>query len=437
MAEIALSAPAAHSQPSRKGKKAWRKNVNLTDLQQGIEDAREETIRTGGVIAEKSADELFATDIAGDEGIAKQRQGQRLLKADEIIALRSSVPGLEGHKRKATDTTIAPSKKQKNGMYVSHKELRRLRAVADGADASLSTREEAPTHDLWAEPAATNPTILNFLEDEKPKKEPTTLKHPPKPMTANGKLLPNVRKPDAGKSYNPLVGDWSALLEREGTAAVAAERERLEKEAEAEAKEARALEEAAKVDAAEKEQYATDYDSAWESEWDGFQSEVEVHTQKQKGRKTPTERNKVKTKKEREARELHERKQKARESQEKKIAQLAKEVSVKDKARRAHAMALQTDNIHSSDSEDDGTEIQLVRRRLRQVPVLEAPLEVVLPDELEDSLRRLKPEGNLMQERYRNLLVNGKLKPGRRQWQHKQAKTTRSEKWSYKDWKLK
>jgi nucleolar protein 53 len=55
---------------------------------------------------------------------------------------------------------------------------------------------------------------------------------------------------------------------------------------------------------------------------------------------------------------------------------------------------------------------------------------------LEDSLRRLKPEGNLMQERYRNLLISGKVEVRKKQWQYKQARKTRSEKWSYKDWRL-
>jgi len=70
------------------------------------------------------------------------------------------------------------------------------------------------------------------------------------------------------------------------------------------------------------------------------------------------------------------------------------------------------------------------------VAVPEPSLEVVLPDDLEDSLRRLKPEGNLMEERYRNLLVNGKVEVRKKQWQRKQAKRELSEKWSYKDWKL-
>ena len=38
-------APQQHKQPSRKGKKAWRKNVNVTDVEAGLEEAREEVIK--------------------------------------------------------------------------------------------------------------------------------------------------------------------------------------------------------------------------------------------------------------------------------------------------------------------------------------------------------------------------------------------------------
>ena len=37
-------APQQHKQPSRKGKKAWRKNVDVTDIQVGLDEAREEVI---------------------------------------------------------------------------------------------------------------------------------------------------------------------------------------------------------------------------------------------------------------------------------------------------------------------------------------------------------------------------------------------------------
>lgn len=37
--------PQQHSQPSRKGKKAWRKNVDVTEVQKGLEDLNEEIIQ--------------------------------------------------------------------------------------------------------------------------------------------------------------------------------------------------------------------------------------------------------------------------------------------------------------------------------------------------------------------------------------------------------
>ena len=68
--------------------------------------------------------------------------------------------------------------------------------------------------------------------------------------------------------------------------------------------------------------------------------------------------------------------------------------------------------------------------------ISEKPLEVVLPDELQDSLRRLKPEGNLLNDRFRHILVQGKLETRKRITQPKKAKRTYTEKWTYKDWKL-
>ena len=38
-------APKQHGQPSRKGKKAWRKHVDVTDVQKGLEELNDEIIR--------------------------------------------------------------------------------------------------------------------------------------------------------------------------------------------------------------------------------------------------------------------------------------------------------------------------------------------------------------------------------------------------------
>jgi len=45
----AQGAPQQHKQTSRKGKKAWRKNVDISDVQDGLEHFRDEII-TGYII---------------------------------------------------------------------------------------------------------------------------------------------------------------------------------------------------------------------------------------------------------------------------------------------------------------------------------------------------------------------------------------------------
>ncbi|KAK6429245.1 hypothetical protein LTR95_014603, partial [Oleoguttula sp. CCFEE 5521] len=102
MADTML-APTSYKQPSRKGKKAWRKNVDLNDLTANLEDVRTQIIQHGGVVSEKPAADLFALDTTGDSTIALQQSKSKLLKADEILAQRSAVPGLEQRKRKALD----------------------------------------------------------------------------------------------------------------------------------------------------------------------------------------------------------------------------------------------------------------------------------------------------------------------------------------------
>ncbi|KAK1812219.1 hypothetical protein LTR12_013425 [Friedmanniomyces endolithicus] len=441
MAPATFTAPATHKQPSRKGKKAWRKNVDISAVQTGLEEVRDEIVKHGGVVAEKEADQLFATDLTGDAEIAKKQTFRKPSKADEIIGQRSAVPGLDGRKRKVDESATAPreSKRYKSGDYVSHRELLRLKSVADNAAGGVAV-EESAAHDPWAPVTVVKDPRFTYLDDVLPARAPKTLSQAPISLAADGKTLPNVRKPEAGKSYNPLVTDWSALLEREGAAAVVAEKARLIAETAAAEKEARALAEAEKVDKQDRDDYGTDHESAWESEWDGFVSgaEQEVHVKKMAARKTPAERNKVKARKEREAREKWEAKQKERNVQEKRIAQIARETSAKDKARNASRRSLAMVNDSSaSDAEDDDKEVPMQRRRFGRLPIPEAPLEVVLPDELQDSLRRLKPEGNLLTDRFRNLLVNGKVEVRRKQFQWKLAKTERFEKWSYKDWTLK
>ncbi len=89
-----------------------------------------------------------------------------------------------------------------------------------------------------------------------------------------------------------------------------------------------------------------------------------------------------------------------------------------------------------SDDSTEGNDDELRRKQLGKFRLPEKDLELVLPDELQDSLRLLKPEGNLLKERYRSLLVRGKVEARRRIPFRKQPKTKMTEKWAHKDFTL-
>jgi nucleolar protein 53 len=47
IATSSVGAPSQHKQASRKGKRAWRKNVNIEDVEEGLEGLRAEERVTG------------------------------------------------------------------------------------------------------------------------------------------------------------------------------------------------------------------------------------------------------------------------------------------------------------------------------------------------------------------------------------------------------
>lgn len=52
---------------------------------------------------------------------------------------------------------------------------------------------------------------------------------------------------------------------------------------------------------------------------------------------------------------------------------------------------------------------------------------------MQGSLRLLKPEGNLLKDRFRNILVGGKMETRKPIQQPKKKRVKLTEKWTYKD----
>jgi nucleolar protein 53 len=265
------------------------------------------------------------------------------------------VPAVSSRKR--LSDFEAPEKKRSK---ISHKELQRLRSIAYGGDAvhkDVVQTGDTADHDPWAvQEVKLDPVKFSFLEEEKSAKEPVTLKRAPISMAKSGKEIPAVRKPEAGKSYNPLLEDWANLIDREGAKEVEAEKKRLQ-----EAKEdAEKLERVMAVAAAEEAEDEAEQ-SAWESEWEGF-SEPEDGALKRKRpeRKTPSQRNKINRRKAMERQAKHDARMKERDRQIRRIQELVKSIKEKEDARTT---AQQVALIAAKEDMSSDTEEEVLRKK--------------------------------------------------------------------------
>ncbi len=313
------------------------------------------------MIAEKPSSDLFALDITGSEVIQKAyNKAHKSLKADEILAQRSAIPAVDSRKRsssRVTDGVFEPSSKKRKSGGVSHKEYARLRELAYGSQAvhkDVVKTDDTPDHDPWEDVETSMPEQdlkFAFLDPPKPIREPKTLKYAPISLTASGKTIAAVKKPDAGISYNPAFHDWDELITKEGVKEVEAERKRLQAAEDEKDK----LERSA-LSAREQE---NEVDSGDESAWEGLESEMEADEsllRKRPERKTPAQRNKIKKRKELERKARWDAQMKKRARQAEEIRSIAKAIEAKERARKDII-------VRSDDSEADEVDDRALRRR--------------------------------------------------------------------------
>ena len=64
----AVGAPSQLSQRTRSGKRAWRKNVDIDNVEEGLEAIRSEERVIGTALHNQPDKDLFTVDVTGDEG---------------------------------------------------------------------------------------------------------------------------------------------------------------------------------------------------------------------------------------------------------------------------------------------------------------------------------------------------------------------------------
>ncbi|KAI8971793.1 ribosome biogenesis protein Nop53/GLTSCR2 [Mycotypha africana] len=198
-------------QPSRKGKKAWRKNIDITDVEEGQEELRAVERVIGGDAEALKDDELFTIDTEGDNKVKRQLAKEKPLRVDEILQQRSAVPAVQTKKN--------PFKKPEMSDKIASKhEYNTLKRKLE-SNASITNKKKKnekknastnKSYDLWGDDSMEEDSqpANDFTPAPKKPKAPKTFSEKPTALHH----IPAVDTPAGGQSYNPTMEDHQQLI---------------------------------------------------------------------------------------------------------------------------------------------------------------------------------------------------------------------------------
>ncbi|KAF9906818.1 hypothetical protein EC991_000261 [Linnemannia zychae] len=406
---------------SRKGKKAWRKNVDITDVEQNLDELRAEERTTGGKVHQKSDDALFTMDTQGDGKTQKELRKNRPLKMDEILAERSKIPAVSGRHKAVTTSTPLNANSKPNAKISKAEKARLLDMIKRRTSTSLFAPVNKPLgrsgmtdavkasgrFDVWGtddkqesqeqEQDSDEEMVGDFVGEIVTKvsvKAPRSFKQKQKVS------LPAVKEAHPGASYNPTMQDHQGLL-------------RL-----AHNEELRILQQREKIDS--KLAYPKELDSMVsfddqtgglledsddeeeEEEEDEEESKDDAPKTKKKGKKSIAERNRL-------ARAAETAKKEAEIKRHKELIKqtnLVKDIMKTVEQEEAEMEAKRLENEQKKEEKEKAG-----MKRVGRFNIPKERIHVQLQDELADSLRQLKPEGSLMKDRFQSFVERNLIEP--------------------------
>lgn len=395
------------TQSSRKGKKAWRKNIVVDDITQALEAKREKEVLHGD---EPEAD--FVIDTAGSSGL---KAPVSVLKTTEILANKSKVPALGLRKTKQKVSKARAEKLMVLAGRLATKSKGKARTTAEGLVKGSNTdlwAEDEAVHEQKATEQAQQPTQISYT---KATRAPVTLKHAPLPLHTEA---PKDEVVHAGKSYNPSVESWKSLIEREFVTenevqmkvqALEQERERIHH-----------------LMATLHDEELDDSDDDLAEDAEDANAEKTYENDEEKYRLSVNERTEVKRKT---------RTRRNREARHKKSLELHNRLrELKQQLRDIENLQEIEQEVEQKQADQKEAVPKKYKRHGKHDPLF-TPIEVKLSDELTNNLRGVRPEGNPFYEQMHKLQMSGKVEarvPVQHRRRYKQKLT---EKWSYKQFK--
>lgn len=351
-------------QRSRKGKKAWRKNVDVNEINAALESKRDKEVLHG---PDGEAD--FVIDTTG----APTKSTVKVLTASEILTNKSKVPALQ------TRVTKKKLSKARTSQLMSLAG-RLLTVSKTKANIDREGIIRGGNSDIWGEPAPEVNSLPASISRTPGTRVPHTLRE--KPLHLETETSVNDDEfVHAGKSYNPSIESWQELIQREFGAETT-----LEEKRQAIEENQRRVQEL--INTLEDDELAEpkgdDEEPEEEKEEDKYK--ISVNAKSEWNKKTRTQRNK--------------------EARHKQMVDLGKKLrELKEQLKDINRLDEITEQVESKEPKKAGPK-KYTSHGGGELSF--KPIEVKLSDELTNNLRQVVPEGNLLYEQMYKLQMAGK-----------------------------
>ncbi|KAK3811425.1 MAG: ribosome biogenesis protein Nop53/GLTSCR2 [Linnemannia gamsii] len=401
---------------SRKGTKAWRKNVDITDVEQNLDELRAEERTTGGKVHQKTDDALFMMDTQGDGKTQKELRKNRPLKMDEILSERSKIPAVSGRYKVVTTSTPLNLNSKANAKISKTEKAKLLDMIKRRTSTSLFAPVNKPLgrsgmtdavkaagrFDVWGseeqeqeqEKDDSDDDFVGEIVTKVAVKAPRSFKQKQKVS------LPAVKEAHPGASYNPTMQDHQGLLRlaHNEELRILHQRETIDNRL-AYPKELDAM---LAYDDQTGGLLEDSEDEDEEEEEEEEEGKEDAPKTKKKGKKSIAERNRL-------ARAAETAK---KEAEIKRHKELIKQTNrVKDIMKTVEEEEAETEAKRLENEQKKEEKERAGMKRVGRFNIPKERIHVQLQDELADSLRQLKPEGSLMKDRFQSFVERNLIEP--------------------------
>jgi nucleolar protein 53 len=415
---VKMGPPKINRRASRKLKGSWRKNIDMTEEESVLENDRFEE-RMGGSFAKRETKDLFIMDEQGTDNHQVPEKKEKKFKCWMNLEGLPGAPALRSKKHRTgpvKDKTnkITKAKREKKQFEEAKAEIAsRAKVLEEKARIDESIHESKRTKfdfDLWDQEEKKDGNMENEWVTNETKvhtdlwsrKFKTKKVRNKKPLT----LVPNVEVPHSGQSYNPTLEDHQDLLWKAAYVEIKKEKEErrlhmsltamFPNQEDAPTQKSYIQEMSAcicelggKVEESDNDEEASE------------EEEDEGYSKKEKQPKTTKQRRDKKLRLQAEEAAAKEKKERIEMAKIVSIKTYKKEFKARDKKeveRRARAIDIAIEKLKGP-------------AKIGQYKFEPNQIEIKLSEELSGNLRKLKPEGSLLADRYKSLQKRRIIEP--------------------------